>query len=73
MIACIGDAKEFKNGRHLAAFFGLVPRQQSSGNKQKMLGISKRGNSYIRTLLIQEARSAILAIQTDIIKRTCYK
>lgn len=61
IIACIGDAKEFKNGRHLSAFFGLVPRQQSSGNKQKLLGISKRGNSYIRTLLIHGARSAILA------------
>jgi len=61
VIASIGDAKEFKNGRHLAAFFGLVSRQQSSGNKQKMLGISKRGNSYTRTLLIHGARSAILA------------
>jgi transposase len=57
----IADVTEFKNGRHLSAFFGLVPRQQSSGNKQKLLGISKRGNSYIRTLLIHGARSAILA------------
>ena len=59
IIADIGDAKEFKNGRHLAAFLGLVPKQYSSGNKQTLLGISKRGDSYIRSLLIHGARSVI--------------
>lgn len=60
IIACIGeDVSCFKNGRHLSAFFGLVPRQHSSGNKTMLLGISKRGDSYIRTLLIHGARAAI--------------
>jgi len=62
IIADIGDAKVFKNGRHLAAFLGLVPRQHSSGNKERILGISKRGDTYIRTLLIHGARSAMLAV-----------
>jgi len=48
VVADIGDAKVFKNGRHLAAFLGLVPRQHSSGNKERILGISKRGDAYIR-------------------------
>ena len=61
LIACIGDIKLFKNGRHLSAYLGLVPKQYSSGNKQKLLGISKRGNSYVRSLLIHGARSAVLA------------
>lgn len=62
IIADIGDAKVFKNGRHLAVFLGLVPRQHSSGNKERILGISKRGDTYIRTLLIHGARSAMLAV-----------
>jgi transposase len=61
LIACIGDVNLFKNGRHLSAFLGLVPKQYSSGNKQKLLGISKRGNVYVRTLLIHGARSAVRA------------
>lgn len=61
LIACIGNINIFKNGRHLSAFLGLVPRQHSSGNKQKLLGISKRGNVYVRTLLIQGAKSAVRA------------
>ena len=61
LIACIGDIKLFKNGRHLSAYLGLVPKQYSSGNKQKLLGISKRVNSYVRSLLIHGARSAVLA------------
>lgn len=59
LIACIGDINFFRNGRHLSAFLGLVPKQYSSGNKQKLLGISKRGNVYVRTLLIQGAKSAV--------------
>ena len=61
IVACIGNAQEFSNGRHLSAFLGLVPKQSSSGNKERLLGISKRGDSYIRCLLIHGARSAILA------------
>ena len=57
VIASVGDAKVFKNGRHLSAFLGLVPGQHSSGNKQRLLGISKRGDVYLRTLLIHGARS----------------
>jgi transposase len=59
MIATIGDFKEFKNGRELAAFLGMVPKQHSSGGKQNLLGISKRGDGYLRTLLIHGARSVI--------------
>ena len=59
LVASIGDAKNFENGRQLAAWLGLVPRQNSSGGKQTLLGISKRGDSYLRTLLIHGARAAI--------------
>ena len=57
--ATVGNAREFKNGRQLAAWMGLVPRQNSSGGKQTLLGISKRGDTYLRTLLIHGARSVI--------------
>jgi transposase len=57
--ATVGNAREFKNGRQLAAWMGLVPRQSSSGGKQNLLGISKRGDTYLRTLLIHGARSVI--------------
>ena len=56
IVAHFGDAKQFKNGRQFAACLGLTPREHSSGGKQKLLGISKRGNTYIRKLLIQGAR-----------------
>lgn len=59
LIAAVGDAREFKNGRHLAAWLGLVPRQHSSGQRTRLLGISKRGNTYLRTLLIHGARSVL--------------
>lgn len=59
LVATIGDAKNFENGRQLAAWLGLVPRQHSSGGKQNLLGISKRGDVYLRTLLIHGARSVI--------------
>ena len=59
LIACIGDINIFKNGRHLSAYLGLVPKQHSSGNKQKLLGISKRGSVYVRSLLILGAKAAI--------------
>lgn len=59
IVATVGNATEFKNGRQLAAWLGLVPRQHSSGGKQNLLGISKRGDVYLRTLLIHGARAVI--------------
>jgi transposase len=59
IIAAVPNANEFENGRHLAAWLGLVPRQSSSGNKQILLGISKHGDRYLRTLLIHGARAAL--------------
>jgi len=57
--AAVNDGKEFKNGRHFSAWCGLVPRQHSSGGKNNLLGISKRGNTYLRTLLIHGARAVL--------------
>ena len=57
LIAAIGDIRVFKSGRELAAWLGLVPRQHSTGGKPTLLGISKRGDTYIRTLLIHGGRS----------------
>jgi transposase len=59
IVAAVGNASEFKNGRHLAAWLGLVPRQHSSGGKSRLLGISKHGNTYLRTLLIHGARAVL--------------
>lgn len=61
IVASVGDARNFKNGRQMSAWMGLVPRQHSSGGKPTLLGISKRGDAYLRTLLIHGARSVILA------------
>lgn len=57
------DPSYFKNGRELAAWLGLVPKQHSSGGKQELLGISKRGNSYFRSLLIHGARAKMRWLQ----------
>jgi transposase len=59
IVATIGDAKIFKNGREVSAWLGLVPKQHSSGNTVKLSGISKHGNSYVRKLLVQGARSVV--------------
>jgi transposase len=59
LVASIGNARHFKNGRQLSAWLGLVPRQHSSGGKPTLLGISKRGDVYLRTLLIHGARSIL--------------
>lgn len=56
IVAHVGDAKHFKNGRAFAASLGLTPKEYSSGGKQKLLGVSKRGNGTIRRLLAQGAR-----------------
>ncbi len=59
LVVAIGDARQFANGRQFAASLGLTPRQHSSGGKDRLLGISKRGNTYLRTLLVHGARSAL--------------
>jgi len=59
VVAAVGNARDFKNGREMAAWLGLVPRQHSSGSKQLLLGISKRGDRYLRTLLVHGARAVI--------------
>jgi transposase len=62
IVCAVGDGKQFKRGRGLAAWLGLTPRQQSSGGKDRLLGISKRGDSYLRTLLIQGAKSVLKVV-----------
>lgn len=59
IVALIGDAHHFKNGREVSAWLGLVPRQHSSGDKIILSGINKRGDSYMRKLLIQGARTVV--------------
>ncbi|MEQ8401000.1 MAG: IS110 family transposase [Roseitalea porphyridii] len=59
LVAAVGSAATFKTGRDLAAWLGLVPRQSTTGGKPKLLGITKRGNRYLRKMLIQGARSAM--------------
>jgi transposase len=63
LVASVGDAKVFHNGRQFAAWLGLVPRQSSTGGKTNLLGISKRGDVYLRTLLIHGARSVLLSLK----------
>jgi transposase len=63
LVAAIGDVSVFKNARQLAAWLGLVPAQHSSGGKTQMKGIGKRGDSYLRNLLVHGARSVICALQ----------
>lgn len=60
IVAAVGDPKRFAKARDVAAWLGLVPRQHSTGGKQTLLGISKRGNCYLRTLLIHGARSVVM-------------
>jgi transposase len=59
LAAAVGDAASFGKGRDLAAWLGLVPRQHSTGGRNRLLGIGKRGNTYLRTLLIHGARAAL--------------
>jgi transposase len=59
LVAAVGDARQFANGRQMSAALGLTPKQHSSGGKDRLLGISKRGDSYVRTLLIHGARAVI--------------
>lgn len=59
LVAAVSDGRSFKNGRQFAAWLGLVPRQHSTGGKTRLFGISKRGDPYLRTLLIHGARSVV--------------
>jgi transposase len=59
LVAAVSDAAHFKNGRQLAAWLGLVPRQHSTGGKPRLLGISKRGDIYLRKLFVHGARATI--------------
>lgn len=59
LVASVSDGKAFKSGREMAAWLGLVPRQHSTGGKPRLLGISKRGDVYLRKLLIHGARSSL--------------
>lgn len=59
LVTVLSDPTIFENGRHFAAYLGLVPRQHSSGGKERLFGISKRGDVYIRSLLIHGGRSVV--------------
>jgi transposase len=67
LVAAVGDVGVFKNGRQFAAWLGLVPKQHSTGGQSLLLGISKRGDSYVRKLLIHGARATLrwVRLQTD--------
>jgi len=65
LIAAAGDGRLFRKARDLAAWLGLVPRQHSTGGKNTLLGISKRGNHYLRRLLIHGARSCVMHLDRE--------
>ena len=71
LVAAVGNATQFPNGRQMAANLGLTPREHSSGGKQRLFGISKRGDVYLRTLLIHGARTVLqhAANKTDRLSR----
>lgn len=60
LLSAVGDGRQFRRARDLAAWLGLTPREYSTGGKQKLLGISKRGNTYVRRLLIHGARACLI-------------
>ena len=70
VVAQLGDASQFLNGRQMAAYLGLVPGQRSSGGKEALTGISKRGNRYLRTLMIHGARAAARTAARKIDRRS---
>ncbi len=65
IVAAIGNGAAFRKGREFAAWLGIVPRQYSTGGKAKLFGISKRGNRYLRKILIHGARAAVLRIKRE--------
>lgn len=72
LVAAVGDGSSFQRGRDLAAWLGLTPRQHSSGGKERLLGISKRGDSYLRTLLIHGARAVLRTVGDKADPRSCW-
>jgi transposase len=72
IVSAISNGQAFKNGRQFAAWLGLVPKQHSSGGKSRLLGISKRGDPYLRTLLIHGARSVIPRAKNKVDKRSVW-
>jgi transposase len=71
LLATVANPRDFKNGRQMAAWAGLVPRQNSSGGKQRLGVITKRGDSYLRGLLIQGARSTLqVALKRELLRRS---
>ena len=72
IVASVGNASVFDNGRGLAPWMGLVPRQYSSGGKTRLCRISKRGDRYLRTLLIHGARSVIRHLGEKQDRRSCW-
>lgn len=72
IVTAVGDARQLNIGRDMAAWMGLVPKQHSSGGKEKFSGISKRGDKYLRTLLIHGARSAMRCCETKTDKRSVW-
>jgi len=60
IVATVGNARDFRSGRQFAAWLGLTPRQHSSGGKHRLGHISRRGDAYLRCLLVQGARSVLL-------------
>jgi len=72
IIALVGDGEGFKNGRHFAAYLGLVPKQHSSGNRECLLGISKRGDNYVRELLIHGGRAVARTCGKKTDTRSCW-
>jgi len=71
LVATVGNGRDFKNGRQFAAWLGLVPRQHSTGGKTRLGHITKRGDSYLRTLLVMGARAVLqrAATLTDPLSR----
>lgn len=72
IIALVGNGEGFKNGRHFAAYLGLVPKQHSSGNRECLLGISKRGDNYLRELLIHGGRAVARTCSKKTDTRSCW-
>jgi transposase len=71
MVAAVGNAREFKSGREFSAWLGLVPRQHSSGNRSMLLGISKHGDRYLRTIM-STARAPLCAAPSAGVTCTAY-
>jgi transposase len=69
VVAAVSDASTFKNGRQFAAWLGLVPRQHSTGGKERLLGISKRGDGYLRKLFVHGARAVVRGVRAKTDRR----